>query len=60
MRKTQGGSNNQTLNIKDFLNHIVTRGWVSNSRYLTSVEAGTEVFIGDGRVDTNSYFCNVQ
>ena len=51
---------NQTLNIRDFLNHLVSRGWVSNSKYLTSVEAGTEVFIGNGRVDTNSYFCNVQ
>jgi len=51
---------NQTLNIGDFLNHLVSRGWVSNSKYLTSVEAGTEVFIGNGRVDTNSYYCNVQ
>jgi hypothetical protein len=45
--------------VRDFLNHLVSRGWVSNSKYLTSVEAGTEVFIGNGRVDTNSYYCNV-
>jgi xyloglucan-specific endo-beta-1,4-glucanase len=51
---------NQTLNIRDFLNHLVSRGWMSNSKYLTSVQAGTEVFIGNGRVDTNSYFCNIQ
>jgi Glycosyl hydrolase family 12 len=51
---------NQTLNIRDFLNQLVSRGWVSNTKYLTSVEAGTEVFIGNGRVDTNSYYCNVQ
>ena len=43
-----------------YVNHLVSSGWMSNSKYLTSVEAGTEVFIGNGRVDTNSYYCNVQ
>lgn len=48
-----------TLNLRDFLNNLVSRGWLSNSRYLTSVESGTEVFTGTGQVDTNSYYANV-
>jgi hypothetical protein len=48
-----------TLNLRDFLNHLVSRGWVSNGKYLTSVQAGTEVFIGTGRLDTDSYYANV-
>ncbi|MEN3305961.1 MAG: hypothetical protein V7603_2163 [Micromonosporaceae bacterium] len=48
-----------TLNLRDFLNDLVSRGWMSSSKYLTSVESGTEVFIGNGQVDTNSYFANV-
>jgi hypothetical protein len=49
-----------TLDLRDFLNHLVSRGWVSNSKYLTSVQAGAEIFIGDGQVDTHSYYANVQ
>jgi hypothetical protein len=43
------------LNLKDFYNNLTSRGWLSNSKYLTSVEAGTEVFIGNGQLDTRSY-----
>jgi hypothetical protein len=43
------------LNLRDFTNNLVARGWVSNSKYLSSVQAGTEVFGGAGRVDTDSY-----
>jgi hypothetical protein len=38
----------------------VSRGWVPSSKYLTSVQAGTEVFIGQGRLDTTSYNTTVQ
>ncbi|HYN94216.1 MAG TPA: hypothetical protein VES42_10255 [Pilimelia sp.] len=50
---------NATLNLRDFLNNLVSRGWVQNSKYLTSVQAGTEVFVGSGQVITNSYYANV-
>ncbi|WP_146179904.1 cellulose binding domain-containing protein [Micromonospora sp. RP3T] len=46
---------NATLNIRDFTNDLVQRGWVSNSKYLTSVQAGPEIFTGNGQVTTNSY-----
>ncbi|HYN94344.1 MAG TPA: RICIN domain-containing protein [Pilimelia sp.] len=48
------------INLRDFLNDLVSRGWMSSSKYLTSVQAGTEVFIGQGRLDTTSYTTNVQ
>jgi hypothetical protein len=43
------------LNLRDFLNNLVSRGWLQSSKYLTSVQAGTEVFIGNGRLDTTAY-----
>ncbi|HCT75695.1 MAG TPA: glycosyl hydrolase, partial [Micromonosporaceae bacterium] len=49
-----------TMNLRDFLNHLVSRGWMSNTKYLTSVQSGTEIFTGTGQVDTNSYYANVQ
>ncbi|HKX31083.1 MAG TPA: endo-1,4-beta-glucanase [Blastocatellia bacterium] len=49
-----------TMNLRDFTNHIVSRGWMSNSKYLTSVQAGSEIFTGTGQLDVNSYYCNVQ
>lgn len=49
-----------TLNLRDFLHHLIyTRGWISNAKYLTSVQAGTEVFTGNGQLDTNSYYVNI-
>lgn len=49
-----------TLNIGDFLDYLVTERGLDNSKYLTSIESGTEVFVGVGELDTNSYYCTVQ
>jgi hypothetical protein len=43
------------LNLKDFSDNLISRGWLNNSKYLTSVQAGAEVFIGKGRLDNNAY-----
>jgi len=48
----------QTLDLKDFLNYLVSRG-LSSSKYLSSVESGTEIFTGNGQLDTTSYYANV-
>ena len=37
------------INVMDFMNDLVTRGWVQSSKYLTSVQSGTEIFTGTGR-----------
>jgi len=49
-----------TLNLMDFLKDLVNKGWMSSSHYLTSIEAGTEVFVGTGRLDTDNYYCTIQ
>ncbi|RIV39238.1 glycosyl hydrolase [Micromonospora radicis] len=46
---------NASLNIRDFTNDVVSRGWMSSSKYLTSVQAGPEIFTGGGQVQTGSY-----
>jgi hypothetical protein len=51
---------NVSFNIRDFTSDLVNRGWMSNTKYLTSVQAGTEVFIGSGTLNTTGYSTNVQ
>jgi hypothetical protein len=48
------------LNIKDFMSDLVSRGYVSSSKYITSVQSGTEIFTGTGELDTTGYYCRVQ
>ncbi|WP_432903066.1 GH12 family glycosyl hydrolase domain-containing protein [Micromonospora matsumotoense] len=52
-------STNANLNIRSFTNDVVRRGWMSNSKYLTSVQAGPEIFTGNGQVVTSSYSVNI-
>jgi len=49
-----------TLHMQDFLNNLVGRGWVANTKYLSSIEAGTEVFVGDGQLDTDAYTADIR
>lgn len=49
-----------TLNIMDFLKDLVTRGYLTSAKYLSSIQAGTEVFVGTGELDTDSYYCTIQ
>lgn len=59
VRKTNTASS--TLNLRDFINYVVySKGWMSNSKYLTSVQAGSELYVGSGKFQTNSYYCNVE
>ncbi len=49
-----------TLNLMDFLNDLVTRGSMTGSKYLSSIQSGTEVFTGSGELDTDTYYCIIQ
>ncbi|HEU5472251.1 MAG TPA: hypothetical protein VFV67_16475 [Actinophytocola sp.] len=49
-----------TLHMQDFLNNLISRGWMSNTKYLSSIEHGTEVFIGSGRLDVDSYTADIR
>ncbi|GCE50334.1 cellulose binding domain-containing protein [Thermosporothrix hazakensis] len=48
-----------SLDLRDFINDLVTRGWMDPSKYLISVEAGTEIFTGSGQLDTTAYSVEV-
>jgi Glycosyl hydrolase family 12/Cellulose binding domain len=48
----------ESLNLMDFYQYLISRG-LSSSKYLLSVESGTEVFTGAGSLDTTSYYTNV-
>lgn len=48
-----------TLNFKDFLNHLVANYGLDSAKYLVGIEAGTEVFVGEGQVDTDNYSCTI-
>lgn len=48
------------LDMMDFMRDLVSRGWISKDKYLTSVQAGTEVYTGNGQLQTNGFYCRVQ
>ena len=48
-----------TLNIDDFTQALVRRTLLSNDKYLSGIESGTEVFKGSGRLDTKSYSVDI-
>jgi xyloglucan-specific endo-beta-1,4-glucanase len=48
------------LNLKDFFQNLISTGSLSSSKYLSSIEAGTEIFIGNGQLNTTSYSVNIR
>ena len=51
-----------TLDMMEFLNDLVDRGLVSNTKYLSGVQAGIEVRPGttSGTLTTHSFYCRIQ
>jgi xyloglucan-specific endo-beta-1,4-glucanase len=47
------------LNLRDFFKVLVDEG-LSADKYLIGIEAGTEVFSGQGKLETDYYACDVQ
>jgi xyloglucan-specific endo-beta-1,4-glucanase len=56
----QTNANTAVLNMMDFMHDLASRGLVANSKYLSAVQAGSEVFSGQGQVQTNGFYCRVQ
>lgn len=54
-----GNTSSADLDLNEFLQDLVKRGSLSDEKYLSGVEAGTEVFHGKGRVDTKEYSVDV-
>ena len=53
-------TNSSVLDINDFLQYLVANRGLDSSKYLTSIQSGTEVWFGSGELDTSSYYCTVQ
>ena len=49
-----------TLNLMDFMNDLTKNRGLSSGKYLSSIQSGTEVFLGTGRLDTDQYYCTIQ
>ncbi|MFE2098604.1 hypothetical protein [Streptomyces sp. PTD9-10] len=47
------------LNLDDFTQALVRRNLLSNDKYVSGIEAGTEVFKGSGRLETRSYSADI-
>ena len=43
------------LDLTGFTDDLVARGWLTTNKYLSSVQAGPEIFTGSGRLDTTAY-----
>ncbi|MFD8724026.1 hypothetical protein ACFV2H_40250 [Streptomyces sp. NPDC059629] len=48
-----------TLNLDDFTRALVRGKLLSNDKYVSGNESGTEVFKGSGRLDTKSYSVDI-
>ncbi|WP_429312886.1 GH12 family glycosyl hydrolase domain-containing protein [Paenibacillus mucilaginosus] len=54
-------TNSIDLNLKNFVDHAVyTKKWIANSKYISSVEFGTEVSSGSGQVNLSRWSLSVQ
>jgi hypothetical protein len=47
------------INVMDFMNYLVTRG-LASSKYVSSIQSGTEVFSGTGQLNTRGFYCRIQ
>ncbi len=48
-----------TFNLMDFLKDLMERNLLTEGKYLSSIEAGTEIFNGTGTLDTSSFYCTI-
>ncbi len=49
-----------SLHISEFFDYLVQQRGLDSSKYLIGIEAGTEIFSGAGRLDTDSYSCTIE
>ncbi|MFI5937670.1 cellulose binding domain-containing protein [Actinoplanes sp. NPDC051494] len=50
-----GNTSSADLDLTDFTDELTARAWLPATRYLSSVQAGTEVFTGAGALETDAY-----
>lgn len=54
-----GNSGSGSINVKDFTDYLRNNQGLSASKYLTSVQFGSEIFHGTGNVNVTNYTCAV-
>jgi hypothetical protein len=58
--RTTNADTGATLNISDFIKDLTDNRGFAKSKYLTSIQAGTEVFQGSGSLNTDQYTCTIE
>jgi hypothetical protein len=48
------------MNLMVFYDDLVSRGWIPNTRYVSSVQAGTEATSGSNTLTTTGFYCRIQ
>ncbi|WP_237171585.1 GH12 family glycosyl hydrolase domain-containing protein [Paenibacillus sp. IHB B 3084] len=57
----KSNTNSALFNIKNFTDYMIyTKKWMSNAKFVSSVEFGTEIFGGSGSININKWNVNVQ
>lgn len=44
------------FDVMDFVRDLVGRGWVPDSKYISTIQTGSEVFNGNGSLQTHGFF----
>jgi len=60
VRKTPSTTGAPVVTISAFLKDLAANRGLSTSKYLTSIQSGTEIDPGSGRLDTDQYYCTIQ
>jgi len=51
---------NTELDLRELLGYLVSERGLDGRKFLTSIQAGSEVFVGSGQLETSAYYVRVQ
>jgi hypothetical protein len=58
--RTTNADTGATLSISDFIKDLTDNRGFAKTKYLTSIQSGTEVFQGSGSLTTDQYTCTIE
>ncbi|KQO18237.1 hypothetical protein [Paenibacillus sp. Leaf72] len=53
-------TDNFTINVKNFTDYLVGKSYFPTTRYVSSIEYGTEITNGSGQLNYSNFYANVQ
>jgi hypothetical protein len=53
-------SNATEIDLSDFVQYLVSQRGLDAGKYLTSIQAGSELFVGAGQLDTSAFYARVR